>query len=588
LQLNVKCAIVAGVNRLEAATARDEQHATGTDWWRSAVVYQVYVRSFGDANGDGIGDLAGVLARLPYLRDLGVDALWFNPWYPSPMADSGYDISDYRSIDPAFGTLAEAEQLIAEARALGMRTIVDVVPNHVSDRHPWFVEALASPPGSTARARFWFRPGSGAGGAEPPNGWQSIFGGSAWTRVADGEWYLHLFAPEQPDLNWTHPEVWAEHEDVLRFWFDRGAAGVRIDSAALLVKDPELAEERPDAGPGEHPFTDRDQLHDIYRAWRAIADGYAEPRVLVGEIWLPDADRFARYLRPGELHTAFNFDFLSCPWDRARMRGSIEAALAAHAPVQAPATWVLSNHDVTRPVTRYGRADSSFAFAAKRAGTPTDLQRGTRRARAAALLAMALPGSLYVYQGEELGLPEVEDIPAERRQDPMWHRSGGVDPGRDGCRIPIPWSGERPPYGFSADGATGRPWLDQPENWGRLTVEAESRDPGSMLALYRAGLQLRRSAPWQDVEAISWLPTEDSVLAFARGERFACLVNFGPEPVELPVGAEILIASNELEGGAVPQDTTVWLRQGNGHAPSGDGSPGAGESIGVGQAKEGR
>jgi alpha-glucosidase len=521
-----------------------------------SVVYQIYPRSFADSNGDGIGDLAGVRERLPYLRDLGVDALWFNPWYPSPMADSGYDISDYRSIDPAFGTLLEAERLIGEARALGIRTIVDIVPNHVSDQHPWFRAALASAPGSPERARFWFRPGSGADGDSPPNGWQSIFGGSAWTRTEDGEWYLHLFTPEQPDLNWTHPDVSAEHEDVLRFWFDRGAAGVRIDSAALLVKDPELAEEVPHAGPGEHPFSDRDALHDIYRRWRAIADEYAEQRVLVGEIWLPDADRLARYLRPDELHTAFNFDFLGCPWEADRMRESIDIALAAHAPVDAPATWVLSNHDVTRPVTRYGRADSSFAFESKRAGTPTDLARGTRRARAAALLAMALPGSLYVYQGEELGLPEVEDIPSERKQDPMWHRSGGVDPGRDGCRIPIPWSGDRPPYGFSENGAA-RPWLDQPEDWAPLTVEAESKDASSMLSLYRAGLRVRKTTPW-GAGAFTWIPSGDDVVAFARGE-FACLVNFGSEPVALPPGAEILIASNDLEGGVVSQDTTVWL-----------------------------
>src|SRR5438067_2352529 len=276
------------------AASRAQEPAGDTRWWRDAVVYQVYVRSFADANGDGIGDLAGVLERLPYLHDLGVDALWFNPWYPSPMADSGYDISDYRAIDPAFGTLEQAEQLIAGARALGIHTIVDIVPNHVSSKHPWFRAALAAPPDSPERELFWFRPGAGAAGDEPPNGWQSIFGGPAWTRAADGDWYLHLFAPEQPDLNWTHPDVSSEHEDVLRFWFDRGAAGVRIDSAALLVKDPELAEERPDHGPGEHPFTDRDALHDIYRRWRAIADGYPEPRLLVGEVWLPDADRFAR------------------------------------------------------------------------------------------------------------------------------------------------------------------------------------------------------------------------------------------------------------------------------------------------------
>jgi alpha-glucosidase len=543
-----------------AATASHAEPGGDPRWWRDAVVYQVYVRSFADASGDGIGDLAGIRDRLPYLHDLGVDALWFNPWYPSPLADAGYDIADYRSIDPTFGTLEEAEQLIAEARALGIRTIVDIVPNHVSDQHPWFRAALAAAPGSPERERFWFRSGRGADGELAPNGWQSIFGGPAWTRTDDGEWYLHLFAPEQPDLNWLHPDVWLEHEDVLRFWFDRGAAGVRIDSAALLVKDPELGEEPVPSIPGEHPFEDRDGLHDIYRRWRAIADSYDEPRVLVGEIWLPDADRLARYLRPDELHTAFNFDFLACPWEPAAMRASIDAALATHAPVDAPTTWVLSNHDVTRPVTRYGRADTAFSFESKREGTPTDLLRGTRRARAAALLAMALPGSLYVYQGEELGLPEVEDIPSERRQDPMWRRSGGVDPGRDGCRIPLPWSGDRPPYGFSRNGVE-RTWLDQPDNWAALTVEAQSAEPGSMLALYRAGLRLRRSAPWDGDAGIRWLPSSEFVLAFERGERFACFVNFGPEAVELPSGASVLLASDELEGGALPQDTTAWLRQ---------------------------
>jgi alpha-glucosidase len=533
-----------------------------SDWWREAVIYQVYTRSFADANGDGVGDLAGVRDRLPYLRDLGVDGLWFNPWYPSPGADNGYDISDYRSIDPAFGTLPEAEGLIADARALGIRTIVDVVPNHVSDQHPWFRAALDSTPGSPERARFWFRPGRGSDGDEPPNQWQSIFGGNAWTRVDDGEWYLHLFAPEQPDLNWTHPDVWEEFESVLRFWFDRGASGVRIDSAALLMKDPELRDELPNAGPGEHPFSDRDETHDVYRRWRAIAASYEEPRVLVGEIWLPDADRLARYLRPDELHTAFNFDFLGCPWEAERIRASIDASLAVHGPIGVPPTWVLSNHDVTRPVTRYGRADSSFAFATKRPGVPTDLERGTRRARAAALLTMGLPGSMYVYQGEELGLPEVEDIPPERRRDPMWLRSDGNDPGRDGCRVPIPWWGPRPPYGFSPEGAE-KPWLDQPADWASLSVAAQTDDPASMLSLYRTGLRIRRTRPW-GAGPFRWLHADAESLSFARGDAFACLVNFGPEPVAVPAGAVILIASDELEGGALPQDTTVWLYRKNG------------------------
>jgi alpha-glucosidase len=478
------------------------------------------------------------------------------------MADSGYDVADYRAIDPTFGTLGEAQALISEALDLGLRTIVDIVPNHVSDQHEWFRSALAAEPGSTERSRFWFRSGNGTNGELPPNGWQSIFGGPAWSRIKDadgapGDWYLHLFTPEQPDLNWTHPEVWREHEDVLRFWFDRGVAGIRIDSAALLVKDPELIEQRDDYQAGEHPFTDRDELHDVYRRWRALADSYPDPRVLVGELWLPDAERFARYLRPDELHTAFNFDFMSCPWDVDALRESIVSTLAAHAPVDAPATWVLANHDVTRAVTRYGRADTSFSFEGKRAGTPTDLTLGYRRARAAALLAMALPGSMYIYQGEELGLPEVEDIPAERRQDPMFFRKGGVDPGRDGCRVPLPWSGTRAPYGFSPDG-DARTWLDQPEDWADLTVAAESADAASMLSMYRAGLRLRRSEIVGAGE-LAWLPAGEGVLAFSRGERFASVTNFGPRPAPLPPGASVRLASAAIEGGQLPQDTTAWL-----------------------------
>ncbi|HEY1514672.1 MAG TPA: glycoside hydrolase family 13 protein [Gaiellaceae bacterium] len=538
-------------------------------WWRDAIVYQVYVRSFSDANGDGIGDLAGVRARLPYLRDLGVDALWFNPWYPSPQADAGYDIADYRAIDPDLGTLAEAELLIREARVVGIRTIVDIVPNHVSSRHPWFRDAVSAGPASPERARFWFRPGRGTYGERPPNDWQSIFGGPAWTRVEDGEWYLHLFAPEQPDLNWEHADVWAEHEAILRFWFDRGVAGVRVDSAALLVKDPNLGEVR-DGDP--HPFMDRDEIHDVYRRWREVADGYDEPRVLVGEVWLPDAERLARYLRPDELHTAFNFDFLACPWSSQALRASIDASLASHAPVDATPTWVLSNHDVTRPVTRYGREDTSFSFETKRANTPTDLECGTRRARAAALLAMALPGSLYVYQGEELGLPEVEDIPSHLRRDPMHARSGGVDPGRDGCRVPLPWSGNEPPYGFSTDGVVG--WLEQPGGWESLTVAAQEADGESMLNLYRKGLELRRGEPWDAAAPFAWVDLAGDVLAFSRGREFICVTNFGADPVPLPAGTELLLASSKLQGGAVARDTTVWLRQAETSSTDGVGKEG--------------
>ena len=538
------------------------QPETDAQWWRGAVIYQVYPRSFADGNGDGTGDIAGVRAHLPYLRDLGVDAIWMTPWYVSPLADGGYDVADYRAIDPAFGTLEEAEQLITEALALGIRTIIDVVPNHVSDQHPWFQAALAAGPGSAERERFWFRPGKGEHGEQMPTQWVSDFQGSTWTRTTNpdgtpGEWYLHLFAPQQPDVNWSHPDVRAEFEDVLRFWFDRGVAGIRIDSAALLIKDGDLPEY--DESPDQHPHVDRDEIHDVYRAWRKVADSYAGTRVLVGEVWLQDKARFAQYLRPDEMHTAFNFDFMARPWDAKQLRESIDMTLAAHGPVGAPATWVLSNHDVTRPVTRYGREDSSFAFTAKRFGTPTDLVVGARRARAAALLTAALPGSLYVYQGDELGLPEVEDLPVELLQDPMHFRSQGVDPGRDGCRVPLPWSGTAAPYGFSPAGATGEPWLPQPAAWAGLTVEAQEAEPRSMLHLYRAALATRRAEPSLGDGPMTWVDATDDVLAFARGD-VVCVVNLGTKAVELPAHTDVLLTSDPLEAGLLPRDTAAWLR----------------------------
>ena len=537
-------------------TAAPARSVVGGQWWRDAATYQVYVRSFADGNGDGIGDLRGIRERLGYLADLGIDAIWLNPWYPSPMADAGYDIADYRDIDPMFGTMAEADALIAEAHALDIKIIIDVVPNHCSDQHPWFQAALEAAPRSDERNRFWFRPGRGPGGDLPPNNWVSHFGGPAWTRVAEpdgspGQWYLHLFAPEQPDFNWEHPAVREEFLSVLRFWFDRGADGIRIDSAAILVKDPFLTDFDPKAPSGApHPYTDRDGIHEIYREWRRVADSYEQPRALIGEVWLPDTQRFAMYLRPNEIHTAFNFAFLSCPWDVDALRKVIDETIAAHLPVGAPATWVLSNHDVTRHVTRYGRSDSSFDFATRRSDTSFDLALGTRRARAAALLSLSLPGSAYIYQGEELGLWEVEDIPDERREDPMWHRTNGVDPGRDGCRVPLPWSGEAPPFGFSPQDATAQPWLpDQPAAWREMTVKAQLGDPGSMLELYRSALALRRTVPGlaTDRESLRWLPVGDKVLSFKRGDDFACLVNFGAVPAELPENSTVLLASGPLE-----------------------------------------
>jgi alpha-glucosidase len=543
--------------------------APGGAWWRSAAIYQLYVRSFADGNGDGIGDLAGVRAHLLYLAELGVDAIWFNPWYPSPMSDAGYDISDFRDIDPVFGTIAEVDALITEAHALGIRIITDIVPNHCSDQHPWFQAALAAKPGSAERDRFWFRPGRGPDGSLPPNNWQSIFGGSAWSRVTEpdgtaGQWYLHLFAPEQPDFNWSNPSVRAEFEDILRFWFDRGVDGIRIDSAAMLTKDaqlPDVPELEPDLAPGpSHPFVDRDDVHEIYRAWRAIADEY-QSRVLIGEIWLPDAVRLARYVSPGELHTVFNFPYLSCPWEAAQLREIIDNTLALNAPVGAPATWVLSNHDVDRVVTRYGRRDTAFDLARRSYfhSFAADIELGTRRARAAALLTMALPGSVYVYQGEELGLWEVQDIPDERRQDPIWHHTHGADPGRDGSRVPLPWAGDDVPFGFSP-AAAAEPWLPQPKEWRDLTVAAETGQDSSMLELYRAALTIRRSESALGDGPMTWLPSAPGVLAFDRGPSMRCVVNISPEPVRLPGHGGLLLASGPMDGELLPPDCAAWLR----------------------------
>jgi alpha-glucosidase len=546
-------------------------------WWRAAAIYQLYVRSFADGDGDGIGDLAGARAHLPYLAALGIDAIWFNPWYPSPMADAGYDISDYRSIDPVFGTLADADALIDQAHAHGIKIIIDVVPNHASDRHPWFVAALAAGPGSAERSRFWFRPGRGADGSLPPNNWQSIFGGPAWTRVVEadgspGEWYLHLFAPEQPDFNWGSPDVRHDFEDVLRFWFGRGVDGIRIDSAALLCKDAALPDVTGEEQPGPaHPYMDRDEVHAIYQSWRAVADSYPG-RMLIGEVWLPDGTRLARYVGPGELHTVFNFPYLNCPWDAAALRQVIDSTLAL---AEAPATWVLSNHDVDRVVSRYGRPDTAFDLDRRPYfhSLPVDLALGTRRARAAALLTMALPGAIYIYQGEELGLWEVQDIPDELRQDPIWPRTHGGDPGRDGSRVPLPWAGTEPPFGFSPLGAAAAPWLPQPKEWRDLTVAAETANPESMLQLYREALRIRGSSSALGGAAMSWQPSPDGVLAFDRDDvpdadageprvSVRCVANLSASPVALPPDASVLLVSGPLDDGLLPPDTTAWLRIG--------------------------
>ncbi|MFJ7154609.1 glycoside hydrolase family 13 protein [Streptomyces sp. NPDC101118] len=541
-----------------AAPAAAPTTGTHTGWWRDAVIYQVYPRSFADSNGDGMGDLEGVRSRLPYLKELGVDAVWLSPFYASPQADAGYDVADYRAIDPMFGTLHDADALIREAHGLGLRIIVDLVPNHCSDQHDWFKQALREGPGSRLRERFHFRAGKGETGELPPNDWESIFGGPAWTRVEDGEWYLHLFAPEQPDFNWEHPAVQDEFRSILRFWLDLGADGFRVDVAHGLVKAPGL----PDLGARDQlkllgndvmPFFDQDGVHEIYRSWRRILDEYEGDRVLVAEAWTPTVERTARYVRPDEMHQAFNFQYLGTHWDGAELREVIDTSLAAMRPVGAPTTWVLSNHDVTRHATRFANP-AGLGTQLREQG---DRELGLRRARAATMLMLALPGSAYVYQGEELGLPDVTDLPDEVRQDPSFFRAAGQDGFRDGCRVPIPWSGTEAPYGFGPV-AGGPSWLPQPASWAGLSVEAQSGDPDSTLELYRSALRLRRDHPDLGAgEEVEWLAAPEGVLAFRRGS-FVCAANTTGEPVPFTAPGTRLLASAPVEDGVLPADGTVW------------------------------
>ncbi len=471
----------------------DQMSMPSQEWWRHAVTYQIYPRSFADANGDGVGDVPGITSRLPYLRDLGVDAIWISPFYRSPQKDHGYDVADYYDIDPLFGTLADADEMIEQAHALGIKVIVDLVPNHTSDQHVWFQEALAAGPGSPERDRYLFRDSPD----DPPNNWKSVFGGSAWTQVEDGQWYLHLFDSSQPDLNWRNPEIGDMFVDVLRFWLDRGVDGFRIDVAHGLFKQeglPDVVQTR-DALVQEHdiegPMWDQPEVHDVYRRWHEVLAKYDGDRMLVAEAWTSTPESMARYIRDDEMSQAFNFAWLLAPWSAEAFTGVITDTLAAVGPVDGTPTWVLSNHDVVRHPSRYG-------------GGPV----GLARARAATLTMLALPGSAYVYQGEELGLPEA-DVAPEDRQDPLFLRTG--EGGRDGCRVPIPWSGTAAPFGFGP--GSGQPWLPQPAEWAALTAEAEAADPDSTLEFYRAALSVRRTFATTAGDDVEMLSVDPDVLA---------------------------------------------------------------------------
>ena len=543
-------------------------------WWHSAVVYQVYPRSFADGNGDGVGDLPGITGRLPYLRDLGVDAVWISPYYVSPMADAGYDVADYRDIDPLFGSLRDAEELIAEAHRLGIRVIADLVPNHTSDEHAWFRAALAAAPGSPERERYMFRDGKGPDGDEPPNDWRSVFGGRAWTRVTEpdgtpGQWYLHIFDPKQPDLNWENPEVREEFLDILRFWLDRGIDGFRVDVAHGMVKEEGLPDwnheqemlEGENADGIRPPMWDQDGVHEIYRSWREVLDTY-EGRMMVAEAWVEPASRLARYLRPDEMHQAFNFHYLGSLWAATDVREAIASSLEANALVGAPTTWVLSNHDVVRHASRLGLAvpGKHNPHGLGPRDPQPDEALGLHRARAASALMLALPGSAYLYQGEELGLPEHTTLADEHRQDPSWFRHNGEVAGRDGCRVPIPWVADAPAYGFND---TGESWLPQPESFAAYAVDRQAGVAGSTLELYRAALALRAEHQLGHGELALSDEYGDDVLALLRTTPTSTVLvvtNFGDEPVAVPHGAEVLLSSADLVDGQVPTDVTVWAR----------------------------
>ena len=552
---------------------RELHPVSGADapWWRDAVIYQIYPRSWADGDGDGVGDLPGITARLPYLRDLGVDAVWLSPFYRSPQRDAGYDVSDHRDVDPLFGTLADADAMITRAHELGLRVVVDLVPNHSSSDHPWFREALAAGPGGPERDRYIFRDGLGEHGELPPTDWLSVFGGRAWTRVTEpdgtpGQWYLHLFDASQPDFNWSSPQVRADFEQTLRFWLDRGVDGFRVDVAHGLVKKEGLPGY--DRHPGglmevthEAPYWDQDGVHEIYRDWRRLLEGYGLPeRILCAEAWVNPPERLARYVRADEYHQAFNFDFLETPWSAEPLRAVIARSLSVNDAVGAPATWVLSNHDVLRHSSRFGLPQGAERPNGIGADDPQpDAELGLRRARAATTLMLALPGSAYVYQGEELGLPEHTSLPGEVRQDPTFARTGGAELGRDGCRVPMAWSRGAPALGFSA---TGRSWLPQPVSYADLAADVQAGVAGSTLELYRSLLAARkeRELGLGALAEVTDLPPDvlGYVVTAPDGRRTLVVANFSPTPFALPAGARLLIASEEPTGSLVPTDTAVW------------------------------
>ncbi len=580
---------------LPTSSATAAQHASpaggstpGSEWWRSAVIYQIYPRSFADANGDGLGDLPGITSRLGALQELGVDAIWLSPFMTSPQKDAGYDVADYCDVDPIFGTLADFDAMTAAAHSAGIRVIVDLVPNHSSTAHRWFQEALAAGPGSEERARYMFRDGKGEHGEQAPNNWESVFGGPAWTRVVEadgtaGQWYLHIFDSSQPDFDWTNPWVREQFRGVLRFWLDRGVDGFRVDVAHGMIKADglpdytppaeggsmggasvdaslEAAGTGPESWPETAPYWGQDGVHEIYRDWHELLATYDGDRVLCAEAWVDPLDKMALWVRPDEMQQAFNFPYLETPWNAAALKTVVSESLRAFAQVGAPSTWVLSNHDVVRHASRLALTEENpqgYGVGPNTPGKP-DRALGLQRARAATALMLSLPGGAYLYQGEELGLPEVIDLPDDARQDPTWFRTNHERYGRDGCRVPIPWEAGHPAYGFNTTGAS---WLPQPDDWNDYSRDAQAGIPGSTLELYRTLLRLRREHGL-GLGSIAWIEgAPESILALTNG-TVTVVANTGADDVPVPSSlaeSSVLVASGPFDGTTIHGDTTVWF-----------------------------
>ena len=538
------------------------------NWWRQAVIYQIYPRSFRDTDGNGIGDLNGIIEKIPYLASLSIDAVWLSPFYPSALFDGGYDVDDYRDVDPKIGTLLQFDTMVKKLAKHDIKVFVDIVPNHSSIRHHWFQEALASPPGSPARNRYIFRDGEGEKGELPPNDWPSHFAPSAWTRTTNpdgtpGQWYMHLFAPEQPDFNWDNPEVHEDFKKTLRFWSDRGVAGFRIDVAHALKRDmTEPYRSYPKIIEFDNPLTgdavlfDRNEVHEIYREWRKVFDEYDPPRVAVAEAYVR-VERRVLYARPDELGQAFNFDLLEADYDAATYKELITNAIIWSEKEGSSTTWVLENHDRPRVASKFGLPkgyDYKKWLATDGKEPHCDQELGLKRAVAAMAMLFALPGCTYIYQGQELGLQEVADLPEEAIQDPQYLRNNKIFKGRDGCRVPLPWSADTPFFGFS-DKASHLP---QPA-WFKDYAVDQQEDGESTLNLFRTIIAARRKL--QAEEKYQWHETGDSgVLHFSRPNGWHCIHNFDGKPFALPEG-ELILQTAPLVDGKVGPATTVWLKR---------------------------